>query len=404
MIRSILLPPFVHHLRCDLQRLSRVCLRRHQPCASTAATATATATVDDAGIGSTVATKSTIVPIVDLSLPIEDVGNDLHEACASVGFFHLVNHGVPDKLCADVLDQARQLFVGLTPQQKETFSVAHSNSYRGYQHIGVNITSQRQDGHEGFDIISESERAIRTNPTHPDGITNYGKNLWPDPIWMPSLQPTIERYVPEMNAVGMKLLQAASLGLGLHKDYFLPYFEDPYWSMRMIRYPPPLPSVVVDNDSTYEYGVGTHTDYGVFTMILCEDVKDTLQIRPKNTTSRTTTTANKQISDGHNDDDIDDDDEWITVDPIPGGFVCNIGDMLARWTNGIYCSTPHRVLRPSSMSGVDRVSVPFFFDPSYDALIHPIDELVKQSNRPPCFEPIIYGDHLLAKTSKNFQV
>ena len=48
------------------------------------------------------------------------------------------------------------------------------------------------------------------------------------------------------------------------------------------------------------------------------------------------------------------------------------------------------------------MSVPFFFDPNYDGLIAPIDTLVQQSGRPPCFEPIMYGDYLLAKTSKNF--
>ena len=244
----------------------------------------------------------TDVPIVDLSLPIEDVGKDLHEACTTVGFFHLVNHDVSDTLRSGVLEEARRMFVGLTPQQKESFSVEHSNSYRGYQRIGVNITKDQQDGHEGFDIVSESHRAIR-NPPHPDGITNFGQNLWPDPDWMPSLRPTIDQYVTEMNIVGMKLLQAASSGLGLSKDYFIPYFEDPYWSMRLIRYPPssvahpPSNTLAADTitdesngqprsssnniNDKFEYGVGTHTDYGVFTMILCDEVRDTLQILPK---------------------------------------------------------------------------------------------------------------------------
>jgi len=125
---------------------------------------------------------------------------------------------------------------------------------------------------------------------------------------------------------------------------------------------------------SYEYGVGEHTDYGVFTMILCDNVPNTLQIRLKGST------------------------QWQLVDPIPGTFICNVGDVLARWTNNIYVSTPHRVLRPAQ----DRISVPFFFDPNYDSQIAPIDALVQRSNQPPCFDPIMYGDHLLAKTSKNF--
>ena len=418
-----------HHLRLDAPPYRRRLQRYHYDQHSiTSAATTACRSKHDAIITGG-------VPIVDLSLPIEKVGKDLHEACTTVGFFHLVNHGVSDKLRNDVLDEARRMFIELTPKQKESFSVEHSNSYRGYQRLGVNITKDQMDGHEGFDIVSESERAIR-NPLHPDGITNFGHNLWPDPNWMPSLRPTIDQYVTEMNTVGMKLLQAASIGLGLPKDYFLPYFEDPYWSMRLIRYPPssvsdPVPNTAstdVTNDfdgqpssssssssskinindsiiDEFEYGVGTHTDYGVFTMILCEEVNDTLQILPKRRTASGTILRRREDDDEEEEKEErqqQQDECWLTVDAIPGGFVCNIGDMLARWTNGIYASTPHRVLRPT---GCDRVSVPFFFDPSYDALIHPIQELVDQSNRPPAFEePIMYGDHLLAKTSKNFQV
>jgi isopenicillin N synthase-like dioxygenase len=132
---------------------------------------------------------------------------------------------------------------------------------------------------------------------------------------------------------------------------------------------------------------GEHTDYGVFTMILCDDVKGTLQIRMKGQS------------------------EWINVDPVPGGFICNIGDMLGRWSNNLYVSTPHRVLqpRPTTVDGdtkmnSDRISIPFFYDPNYDSIISPIEELVQKSDTPVIFEPVMYGDHLLAKTSKNFLV
>jgi isopenicillin N synthase-like dioxygenase len=141
--------------------------------------------------------------------------------------------------------------------------------------------------------------------------------------------------------------------------------------LRLIHYPP-----AHNGDSgDFELGCGEHTDFGIFTMILCDEVPDTLQIRPKGET------------------------EWVTVDPVPGGFICNIGDMLSRWTNGIYVSTPHRVLRPRDSS---RISVPYFYEPNYDALVSPMDELVTKSGRPPCLEAIRYGDYLLAKTSTNF--
>ena len=321
------------------------------------------------------------VPIVDMSLPPKDLGRAVHQACTTVGFFHLIHHGVSKDLQRTILRETRDMFSLLTHDQKEAFSVAHSNSYRGYQRVGVNITGDQPDGHEGLDLVSESPRAIRRQQQqqqdHLHGLTNYGLNQWPDPALMPNLRRTVEQYIQELNGVGNRLMAAASLGLGLGPEFFQPYFTDAYWSMRLLRYPG-VAFEDTHDDNYYEYGVGEHTDYGVFTMILCDDVKNALQIRPKGSNSS----------------------DWMTVDPIEGGFICNIGDMLARWTNNIYVSTPHRVLRPHR----DRISVPFFFDPNYDSWIEPIRELVQASGRPACFQPILYGDHLLAKTSKNFRI
>lgn len=312
--------------------------------------------------------------MVDMSLPQDQVGRQIHEACTTVGFFYLSNHGVKDDLLQAVLTQARTMFDQLSDEEKEAISVANSNSYRGYQHLGVNVTSHVRDGHEALDLVSESDAALLVDRFPQHGLTNYGENQWPNPQRFPLLRPTIEKYIEEMNKLGKRLADATSLGLGLGPDFFRPFFTDAYWSMRLIRYPAAASQQTISE--SYDYGVGEHCDYGVFTMILCDHVPHTLQIRPKGS------------------------HEWEWVDPISGTYICNIGDMLARWTNNIYVSTPHRVLPPSQ----DRVSVPFFFDPNYDSLISPIELLVAQSGQPPCFEPVMYGDHYLAKTSKNFLI
>ncbi len=305
------------------------------------------------------------IPIVDMSLSPAELGQVVHEACTTVGFFQILNHGISKDLQVQVLEESYNFFM-LPQEDKEAVSIAHSNSYRGYQSIGVNVTKARFDGHEALDVISESERANRLRL---DGLTNFGRNQWPQRL--PTLRPLLEhQYIPQMIDVGHRLLSAASLGLGLGPNFFRPYFSDPYWIIRLIHYP-----VAESSRERYDFGVGEHTDYGVFTMILSDSVKNALQIRPRGT------------------------QDWITVDPIEDSFTCNIGDMLARWTNGLYISTPHRVLRPS---GESRLSVPFFFEPNYDSIIQPIPTLVKRSGLSPSFDPVMYGDHLLAKTSNNF--
>ena len=307
-----------------------------------------------------------VVPTVDLSLPLHEVGHSIHEACTTVGFFLVQNHGVSPHLLSSVMQEARHFF-NLPQEEKDRISIRNSSSFRGYQQVGENVTMGAADAHEAVDFMSESERAKRANTAGP---TNYGTNQWPCPSVAPQLRPVLQQYIFEMNQVGSKMMQACALGLGLSQHYFARYFEDPFWILRLIHYPPKPTSM----DDTL--GCGEHTDYGIFTFIYSENVPETLQIRTT-------------------------DKDWTFVDPIPEStLICNVGDMLSRWTNGIYKSTLHRVLRPINQNG--RVSVPFFYEPSYDAVIRPIDELVQQSRKLPMFGPIQYGDHLLAKTTSNF--
>ena len=98
---------------------------------------------------------------------------------------------------------------------------------------------------------------------------------------------------------------------------------------------------------------------------------------------------------------------WIAAPPIDGSLVCNIGDMLDRLTGGLYRSTPHRV---SNRSGRGRLSMPFFFDPAFDARIVPLpDRAVAPRDlrerwdhaNPHDFDGT-YGDYLIGKVGKVF--
>jgi isopenicillin N synthase-like dioxygenase len=142
---------------------------------------------------------------------------------------------------------------------------------------------------------------------------------------------------------------------------------------RIFHYPP-SPS---DAD---DWGVGEHTDYGLLTLLLQDD-NGGLAVR----TTR----------------------GWIEAPPIPGTFVCNIGDMLDRLTGGWYRSTPHRV---RNVSGNGRLSFPFFFDPNFDAEVPPLpasartgtDDSDRWDGQDLRAFTGTYGDYLVAKVSKVF--
>src|SRR5262249_37547945 len=143
---------------------------------------------------------------------------------------------------------------------------------------------------------------------------------------------------------------------------------------RIFNYPPPI------TEASDVWGVAEHTDYGVLT-ILAQDDSGGLEVRSRS--------------------------RWIDAPPIPGTFVCNIGDMLDRMTGGRYRSTAHRVRNRAVR---DRLSMPFFFDPNFFARVRPIDPTIAVSDDQAArwdrasvhaFDGS-YGDYLLAKVTKVF--
>jgi len=132
-----------------------------------------------------------------------------------------------------------------------------------------------------------------------------------------------------------------------------------------------------------QWGVGEHSDYGLLTILWQDDVGG-LEVKTR--------------------------DGWVKAPPVPGSFVCNIGDMLDRMTGGLYRSTPHRVAL--NTSGRDRLSMPFFFDPHFEARVRPIEGLdtsAAEQDRAARWDGAnihafdgTYGDYLLGKVSKVF--
>jgi len=70
--------------------------------------------------------------------------------------------------------------------------------------------------------------------------------------------------------------------------------------------------------------------------------------------------------------------EWRPIPAKKGSLIINIGDMMAKWTKGRYIPQVHRVIHTGAE---DRISVPFFFNPSIDARV----------------DGVCYGEHLMGK-------
>jgi len=323
------------------------------------------------------------VPDPSSSLPIIDIeplrrGGDTQPVAASIatacrdnGFFYVVGHGVSETLQRDLEEQSRAFFA-LPPAAKLRIAMANGGrAWRGFFPVGEELTSGQPDRKEGLYFGAELGAE---HPLVRAGTPMHGRNLFPQEV--PELRATVLSYMEAMTILGHTLLSGIALSLNQEPTYFYDrYTTDPFILFRIFHYPPPRAG---DEDGVW--GVGEHTDYGVLT-ILKQDEVGGLQIKSRA--------------------------QWIEAPPLPGSFVCNIGDMLERMTAGHYRSTPHRVRNTSTRS---RLSFPFFFDPSFHAVVRPLQGLgTGADDHEPRWDQASvhdfdgpYGDYVLSKVGKVF--
>ena len=318
----------------------------------------------------------THIPIINVSalvagLPAQAaVARQLAAACRESGFFYVVGHGVDEGLQRRLRELSREFFAQDVETKLQIRMGLGGRAWRGYFRVGDELTSGRPDQKEGLyfgaELPADDPRVLAGMPLH-------GPNLFP--AKPAGLRETVLDYMTALTGLGHRLMAGLGLSLGLGESYFADRgTREPLTLFRIFNYPPPADPAL--------WGVGEHTDYGLLTILLQDDAGG-LEVKSRS--------------------------RWIPAPPIPGSFVCNIGDMLDRMTGGLYRSTPHRVRNPAPR---DRLSFPFFFDPNFGARVQPIE-------LPGRAQPVddrherwdhasvhafdgTYGDYLLNKVAKVF--
>lgn len=308
-------------------------------------------------------TNADEIPVIDIT-PLRDgtdpssVARALHAASQGLGFIYVRGHGIPEQ----VIDRARAAaydFFHADEAVKE--SVRISARHRGWlARGGAKMQDDaRADLKESF-LWGFQDEDGRTPEDHP----LRGQNQWPDGA--PQLQPAAMDYFHHAHAVAHHLMRGFALGLDLPEDFFLRTADRPLSRCSFVYYPPQDAALGED-----QFGVGPHTDFGVLT-VLCQDDVGGLQV---------------QALDG----------SWIEAPPIPGTLLVNVADLLARWTDGAYRSTNHRVV---NASGRERMSLVLAFDPNPETVIDATDIFGAGDAKRP--DPITCGDYLLWRFGKAF--
>lgn len=304
-----------------------------------------------------------IIPIIDIgplrdgSDPI-DVARKLSQASRDIGFIYVSNHGIAEDLIRATREEALAFFRLPEDVKRE---VAVSDKHRGFLGRGGARmqAGARPDLKESFIFGYENEGGV-TPEDHP----LRGPNRWPSDL--PTLRHRARDFFDAAHGVTHHLMRGFALGLDQPEDMFLKTTAAPLSRASFVYYPAQDPDMGED-----QFGVGPHTDFGVLT-VLCQDDVGGLQVQDR-------------------------EGNWVTAPPIPGTLVVNVGDLLARWTNDAYRSTPHRVV---NSSGRERLSLVLAYDPEPDTLIDPrhvFDEDVETA-----YEPVTCGDYLVDRFAKAF--
>lgn len=307
----------------------------------------------------TEAVNTELIPVLDLQ-PLRDgagggiaeLGIQLRRALEDVGFFFIVNHGVPWNQVQGVYDAAARLHA---LPQKEKDAIPLSRLVGGYLGMGGGTSY-------ASDIAGEVRKPNQNEAyfVHEGGYRE--SNQYPDLEGFPELTAA---YIDRMSSLGRSLLPVLAASLELPNEWFAPHFDIPSVTLRMSHYP------VMEYEDN-EWGVAPHTDSSVFTFLPTNDTPG-LEIRPA----------------GH---------DWITPPVIAEAFLVNSGDMLKRWTNNRFRSTAHRV---RNASDIDRYAIPFFYGARDDAVVEAVPTAVSEEH-PAVHEPITYGEYQRWFLNRNY--
>jgi isopenicillin N synthase-like dioxygenase len=317
------------------------------------------------------ATRS--IPVIDFGSAfrgepgaLEVAAAGVRRACEQVGFFYLAGHGVPQAVIDDAFAASRE-FHALPLEAKMRLKIDENNI--GY--LPVNQSMQRASTVHKATRPNYNESFFITHDRgvdHPDVVAGKplrGRNQWPE--GHERMRAAMLRCFETLGGVGERLLPVLARSLDMPAGYFAPFFaNEPHVQLRFLHYPPQ------DTNDDEQFGQAPHTDNSFITMLAREEVPGLAVRLPSG--------------------------EWLAPPVIPGTFLVNLGNMMKRWSNDRFLSTPHGVLNES---GTDRYSIAFFFSPNPASVIECLPSCTGPGN-PPRYPPALYRDLILAFFNANY--
>ncbi len=311
----------------------------------------------------TTAPDFTSIPVIDISPLYGDdlagaraVAADIRRASIEAGFFYIRGHHMPPDLMRATL-MASKFFFSRPDAEKRAIQV--NGAHRGYVPFAQTTLGRQYKA----DLKESFNFAFPFSADDPDVVAGkplIGVNQWPqgEEVW----RGVLEDYYRTLFEVGQRVLEGFAIALEAPRTYFRDLYKRPLVRTRLLHYPPQP-----EGSGEDQFGAAPHTDWGCMTL-LWQDQVGGLQVRNRA-------------------------GQWIDAPYIEGTFVVNIGDMLERWSNDLFVSTPHRVV---NASGRERYSIPMFYDPDFDTAVECLPNCSGPGN-PPKYPRTVAGEYITAK-------
>ena len=294
---------------------------------------------------------------------LEPLAAELCKAQTEIGFYSIVNHGVPGAIVDEAYAQLARFFALPEDDKLKVKINEYSHGYvpvRSTVYVSSPVAKNTKKDLNEVLIYGRDRPA--DHPAIVAGLRYHGQNPWPENL--PGFREGMTAYFDAMEALAYRMLPVYARALDMPAEYFTPLFKDPLWTTRNGYYP------VVDAEVN-QFGIAPHRDHGFFTM-LPPSPEPGLEVLAR--TGR-----------------------WIPVDIPDGNILVNTGEFMNRLTNGRFLATPHRVTPPKH----DRYSLAFFFNPTHDVPFEVLPSCIDADN-PPRFEAKTIYEYITWYSDTNF--
>ena len=315
------------------------------------------------------------IPVIDLGAylagepgALDRTEEELRFALTKVGFYFIVNHGIPAAQVRDIYREAAR-FHALPLAEKMKIRIdKHNVGYLPMKGDTLRTSVVQTVTKPNFNEALFIARDLAAD--HPDVLADKrfrSANPWPADL--PGFRETVMGYCDAMERLVQRLIRLYAVALDLPPVWFDAAFQDFQYKLRMTHYPPQPESTPAD-----EFGIAPHTDTSFLTVLAPNEVPG-LAIRKRN-------------------------GEWMDAPAIPDAFVVNGGQLLLRWTNDRFLATPHRAI---NRSGGERYALAFFCDATIDWPIAAVPTCVAP-DKPPIYPTTTYTDYMVAYQKRTYDL